>query len=321
MLNYHEMTMNEPKDSPQKRKQFAVTCTIMGSVLLYMLMTSGAFQAIDPIRGKFPGGSYIYKYTARDYASSGGLGRSIMEDLIEAQVAQKKEIIPQYKLEDQMHHIYLDNPSGKGGSRQRFMSGLVISKSKTAEAAEADDTTIDLLLSLNHEGTKQTEFSKDELHAMSAMQVFAKLPYETADLPAVEALVLQFPWTGGVSSMLVQSMKIIPRMHKIAAEQLNHGQTVVVSVCSKEEQMCTHYAPLVQVEDFLLGRPTTFEFNDGLPAETMVDWKGLQLTLEYGARRFQEWFGLKKKQKTKEQQEQQQEQQQQQQEEEAKAEL
>eukprot|EP00526_Cylindrotheca_closterium_P017774 CAMPEP_0113626094 /NCGR_PEP_ID=MMETSP0017_2-20120614/13488_1 /TAXON_ID=2856 /ORGANISM="Cylindrotheca closterium" /LENGTH=295 /DNA_ID=CAMNT_0000536249 /DNA_START=157 /DNA_END=1044 /DNA_ORIENTATION=+ /assembly_acc=CAM_ASM_000147 len=284
--------MGEAKDSPQKRKQFAVTCTIMGGVIVYMLMTSGAFQAVAPIQGKFPGGNYIYKYTARDYAASGGLGRAIMEDLINTQVAKKMDIIPQYKLEEQVHHLYLDNPSGKGGSRQRFMSGLLIPKSK-----KTDDKSIDLLMGLNDE-TKRTEFTKDELHALSAIEVFQLLPYETNELPAVDALVLQFPWTGGISSMLVQSMKIIPRMHKIAAETLNNnGQTIVLSACSKEEQMCTHYAPLVNVEDFLLGRPTTKDFNDDLGREDVVDWEGLTITLDYAKTRMMEWTGLKKKEK------------------------
>ncbi|CAJ1965333.1 unnamed protein product [Cylindrotheca closterium] len=289
MLNYHEMTMDEAKDSPQKKKQFAVTCTIMGGVIVYMLMTSGAFQSVNPIQGKFPGGNYVYKYTARDYAASGGLGRAIMEDLINTRLANKQEIIPQYKLEEQVHHLYLENPAGRGGPRQRFMSGLVIPKSKT------DDDTMALLMGLNDD-TKKSEFTKDEQHILSAIEIYNMLPYETAELPPVDALVLQFPWTGGISSILVQSMKVIPKMHKLAAAKLNDGdQTVVISACSKDEQMCTHYAPLENVEAFLLGRPTTKDFNDALGKEEVVDWAGMKLTLDYAATKWKEWTGLKKK--------------------------
>lgn len=266
------MTMHEPRDSPQKKKQFAVTCTIMAAVLAYALVTSGAFFPIEPIQGKFPGGSYVYKYTARDYASSSGLGRSITEELVDTQVAQQLERIPQYKLEELVHHIYLDDPSKSGGPRQRFMSGLLTN----------NDEFTSLLMGCNDE-TKRSEFTKDELHNLSAMQVFKKLPYESAQLPSVDSLVLQFPWTGGISSMLVQTMKIIPRMNKLAAEKMGNGaQIIVISMCSKEDQMCTHYAPLVDSEQFLLGRPTTQAFNEALGPEQVFDWYGMKLTLQYG---------------------------------------
>lgn len=341
-MNYHEMTMDEPKDSPQKKKQFAVTCTVIGGVFVYMLATSGALQAVEPIQGKFPGGNYVYKYAVRDYASSGGLGRGIMQDLINTQIKEKKEIVPQYKLEPHVHHLYLDNPNGKGGYRQRFMSGLLSPKSK-----QGNDETVELLMGLNDE-TKRSDFTKEELHTMTAQQVFGNLPYEVAELPAVNALVLQFPWTGGISSMLVQVLKvsfrrcrrrrrhvrfyrrriysrsnrsfvvllcqfdiwklthwchchfeqIIPKMHKLAAEKLDGQQTVVISACSKEEQMCTHYAPLVDVQDFLLGRPTTKDFNDALGKEDIIDWHGMGLTYKYGKKKVMQWTGLGKKQAT-----------------------
>lgn len=204
MMNYHEMTMDEPKDSPQKKMQFAVTCTIMASVLAYMLVTSGALLAVEPIQGKFPGGSYVYKFTARDYAASGGLGRQIMEELIKTQQEQKKEFIVQYKLEEQVHHLFLDDPTGKGGSRQRFASGLLIPKSK-----KETDETVEILMGLNDD-TKRTDYTKEELHSMGAIDVFVKLPYETTELPTSNALVLQFPWTGGISSIMVQTMKVRP---------------------------------------------------------------------------------------------------------------
>ena len=85
-------------------------------------------------------------------------------------------------------------------------------------------------------------------------------------------------------------------MHELAAAKLNDGgQTVVISACSKDEQMCTHYAPLEHVDHFLLGRPTTKDFNDALGEEQVVDWQGMQLTLDYAATKWKEWTGLKKK--------------------------
>lgn len=272
MLNYHEMTMTESRDSPHKRKQFAVTCTIMAAVLIYAIVTSGALLPVETVRGRFPGGSYAHKYTARDYASSGGLARSITRDLIDAQLAQEREMVPQYKLEGLMCNVFLDDPSKVGGTRQRFMSGMLTSNEEYKS----------LLMGLNDE-TKRSEFTKDELHEMSAAKVFRTLPYEVARLPPADSLVAQFPWTGGVSSMLVQTLKIIPKLHRLAAEKVEKGtQTVVISMCTKEDQMCTYYAPLVDAEKFLFGRPSTEAFNEALGPEETLNWHGIKLTLQYG---------------------------------------
>jgi hypothetical protein len=47
-LNYHELTMTEASDSPQKKMQFGVICAVMGAVIGYSLMTSGALVSINP---------------------------------------------------------------------------------------------------------------------------------------------------------------------------------------------------------------------------------------------------------------------------------
>ena len=87
-------------------------------------------------------------------------------------------------------------------------------------------------------------------------------------------------------------------MHNLAAEKLNGEQSIVLSVCSKEEQMCTHYAPLTNIDAFLLGRPTSKDFNDDLGKEQVLDWYGMQLTLQYGKEKFMGWMGMGKKTKT-----------------------
>ena len=68
-MNYHELTMNEPRDSPARRKQFLVICTVMGAMLAHAVMTSGAFNSMDIKEGVFPGGEFVYKYATR-YLSS-----------------------------------------------------------------------------------------------------------------------------------------------------------------------------------------------------------------------------------------------------------
>lgn len=62
--------------------------------------------------------------------------------------------------------------------------------------------------------------------------------------------------------------------------------------------MCTHYALLENVQEFMLGQPTSKEFNDALGAEDALDWQGMGLTLKHGKRKIMEWTGLSKKTET-----------------------
>lgn len=191
--------MTEPADSPQKRMQFGVICTIMGAVIGYGLLTSGALVGVNPEKGTFPGGHFVYKFTNRDYAASTGLGRSISQELINMQLELGQTTSRHYELEEDIYHIYLDDPSTSGGMRQRFMSGFLVAK--------GGDDKIKMLMGSNDD-TKRTEFTKDEYHDLSTKEIFGMLPYEKAHLPSVDALVLQFPYTGGIASMLVQTIKV-----------------------------------------------------------------------------------------------------------------
>lgn len=65
LLNYHEMTMNEPRDSPAKRKQFLVICTVIFGMFTHAVITAGALNSIEIKEGIFPGGFFIYKYATR----------------------------------------------------------------------------------------------------------------------------------------------------------------------------------------------------------------------------------------------------------------
>lgn len=66
-------------------------------------------------------------------------------------------------------------------------------------------------------------------------------------------------------------------MRKLAVEK---GETdnvpIVISMCSIKDEMCTHYAPLVQGKDFLCGRPDTEQHLGSLPKEYFLDWEGLK---------------------------------------------
>jgi hypothetical protein len=163
------------------------------------LMTSGALVSINPEKGTFPGGHYVYKCANRDYAASIGLGRSIGQELIDTELDLGQPTSRHYELEEDIYHIYLDNPSERGGMRQRFMSGFLVSK--------GGDNKIKMLMDKNDD-TKRSDFTRGEVYDLSAKEIFGLLPYETMELPSVDALVLQFPYTGGIASMMVQTVKV-----------------------------------------------------------------------------------------------------------------
>lgn len=201
LLNYHEMTMEQSKDDPAKKQQFMVICTVMVSVLAYSLMTSGAFVAIAPVAGVFPGGYFCYKFASLDYAASMGLGRLIQKDLLAEfpkDVEEAKKLEEKRLIEEMTYHLYLDDPTRMGGRRQRFMTGIM--------AGEAGIPKMNKLQAMNRGKTKKlTEAQKED---MSAQKYFETIPYEMVDLPSVDALVLQYPFTNGFVSALMFSYRV-----------------------------------------------------------------------------------------------------------------
>jgi hypothetical protein len=245
-LNYHELTMHEPRDSPERRKQFLVICSVMASVFVYSAMTSGLFQPVKPAvtQGVFPGGNFCYKYASRDYAASMGLGRSMTEDFVEetkkrikkevvvvedddsseecdnnstttTTAAKKKATLPgddvkRYsedkmltsKMEDHLYHLYLDDPYEVTGMHQRWMTGVLVPDSDKAEFCDpllAKNPTIERVAQKN----QHVPFEEKK-----AKEVFESTTYEIFDLPSVDSLVLQFPFTDGFVSALVFSYKV-----------------------------------------------------------------------------------------------------------------
>lgn len=192
LMNYHEMTMNESKDSPQKKLQFMVICTVISAVLAHTCMTSGVFNPMDIKTGVFPGGYFVFKQANRDYAASAALGQVIREDL-----GLNRE-----DGDDLIYHLFLDDPRKMGGRRQRWMSGLL-----------TNDQGADMmskLLANNEEIMKKplTEGDIDGPFELPAIEVFKRIPYDQADLQSVDSLVLNFPFTNGFVSSLIISYKV-----------------------------------------------------------------------------------------------------------------
>ena len=117
MLNYHELTITEPRGSPAKRKQFIVICCVMGFVLGNTLINAGAFNSVRISEGKFAGGEFVHKSLERDYVAFVGLARTVGSDAGVTEADQDGVI----------YSVLLDVDSSAGvpGGSERFMTGVL----------------------------------------------------------------------------------------------------------------------------------------------------------------------------------------------------
>jgi len=290
LMNYHELTMTEARDSPARRKQFLVICTVMAGVFLYSSFTSGVFNRVQIVEGTFTGGDFVYKTAKRDYAAAGSLEGQIASDLgLERRNSKEDEAA------DLLYTIFLDHPGQVGGGRnQRFASGLVARNS-------AQKAMKQQLIQRNDATEPPT---RAQVLDLPATDLWPRLRYKKHSLPTAKAAVVYFPFTNGFVSSLVQSYKIIPALRRYAKEyhsgkksSSSSAQAVVVlTTCSVHDQMCTHYAPLEQGEKFLLGQPAMEKYLESLPKKGLIDTELLKRKAKTGWKKL--GLGGKKKEAT-----------------------
>ena len=212
VLNYHELTMNEPRDSLARRQQYLVICSIMFSIFLYSLYISGILLKIEPVERSFSGGSFCYKFISRDYVASIGLGKRIRTDVYDgisaAAVTTNNEDKKEKRrlIEDRVYSVFLDNPEVIGGSFTRFLSGFLVAPDSSEKTKYCDP-----LFAMNSRIEKEALLHKNVLNAdKAASDLFQQTVYEHVNLPKVNSLAITFPFTGGFLSGLVLSYKVSP---------------------------------------------------------------------------------------------------------------
>lgn len=251
------MTMGESRDSPEKRKQFLLICTVMAAALIHSVIQADAFGAVAVEEVTFPGGELVYKETRRDYAASNSLEKSIAKDDLDMKAADYI---------DNIYSLYLDDPNKMGGRRQRFASGLLITKNE-------DKPKKELLLSKNEGKTPLTE---EDILELGAIELWPRLDYQARRLPTANAATVQFTSTGGFVSSIILSTKIIPALRKYAQEHAAEGSPVtIISTCSTIDNVCTHYAPLEKGTEFLLGHPETTMYLEALGPEEQISFSAI----------------------------------------------
>lgn len=251
MFNYHELTMNESRDSPARRKQFLVISVGGFSIFLWAMVCAGTLSPVVIQEGVFPGGGeYVYKPMTKDYASSMGLARAVCKDLD----------IHEHKWDGVVYALYLDDTKVVGPDN-RYMVGAFIPDNDGGSGAGRKET----LLALNENLPEPKENDGKFLHHKST-------PYEVGRFPSnVRSMVVHFPYTNGFISLLVHNFKVFPTILKRVKEETQEKGGItsypIVTTCSVDQQMCTHYAPLEKRDQFLMGRPDTATYMKEIRAQ------------------------------------------------------
>ncbi|CAB9499004.1 expressed unknown protein [Seminavis robusta] len=265
LMNYHELTMDESADSPNKRRQFRLICAVMAIAVTYMTLSSGALKPVVVEEGTFGGGDFRYKLIGRDYAASNSLLESIAGDLN----------VKERQYESVMHTIYVDDPMTVHGRRQRFAGGVLLTE-QTPQLLVARDGTVTsneeriaTMAALNKEMKVTTEQEQDD---MPAADLWPRLKYQRQQLPAVRAAKVKFTFTNGFVSSLVHSYKVFPAIREYAKTHGDPGIVpVVMTTCSIMDSYCIHYVPMENGESFRLGLEERFPS----AGEGLVNWKGV----------------------------------------------
>jgi hypothetical protein len=111
-------------------------------------------------------------------------------------------LIRRKDISNKIYHVYLDNPIQMGGTRQRYMTGVLTSdkdKETYCDPLYAKNSQIELTIQKNKDTPEREK---------STAEVFDEIKYEYVDLPSVDSLVVQFPFTDGFVSALVLSYKV-----------------------------------------------------------------------------------------------------------------
>lgn len=271
-LNYHELTMNEPRDSPARRKQFLVICVIGVGIFLNTLVNSGGFHTVVIEEGVVPDGQFVFKSWSMDYAGAMSKVRCAVDDVN----------MDPYRDEqgDLFYNLFLDEPAKTPSGATRFLVGGL---STTTHGS--GDTTNDDVFNVKEELIK---FRTNKQIVPRREEFCDDRDYEVGDVPiGVKAGVAQFPFTDGFVSALILTYKVIPAMIRHGKK---HGveNPVTFTTCSLSQYMCSHYVPLEQNQAFLFGRLNTDEYVKTL-AEIEAA-KRNQDAIDYAA----VWRGIKK---------------------------
>jgi hypothetical protein len=195
LMNYHELTMDEPANSKSRKLQFRVICIVMATCIVWSLISSGALRPVEVTEGVFPGGEFFYKITGRDYAAS----QSLIND------CSKHLEVRELDQGNVLYTLYLDDPVAVNGRRQRFAGGYLLNDQTVTRKQESNEERKRILMQINEQ---VKEASQVELEESSAFELWPKLKYSSVELPRVKAAVVEYTYSNGFVSALLHSYKV-----------------------------------------------------------------------------------------------------------------
>lgn len=265
--------MNEPRDSPARRKQFLVISAIMVVMSLHAALTAGMLATITIAPGQFPGGEFVYKFMTKDYAASTGTLRTVSSDLGITEdggssnliIAEEEEGFEKLDTADLLYSILLDDPSFIPGGNTRFASGVLLPKESNSNGGKMKKLLLeDANTLIAKEGKEIGTHSKD-------------VKYEVGKLPKVNAAVAQHPFTAGAFSAILQSYKIVPKFKQYAKDHGESGKSpIIIATCSAKQKMCTYYMPLAKRDAFYMGKPTMEQYASTFDNASMLERIGIE---------------------------------------------
>ena len=208
MLDYHQMTMGQPRDTPQQRKQYLVICLIMAGYGFHSAINAGLFASLDIKRGMFPGGEFAYKSMTKDYVASGGTLRTVAHDL---GMTLHEEDEPGGDgggggggggEEDLLYAVFFDDERLVPGGKTRYAGGALLSSSNNRAKVDGRKAAKRRLLVDANE--RIATLVPEEGGTIMSRNVL----YEVGNLPKVEAAMAYHPYSGGAWSAMLQSYKV-----------------------------------------------------------------------------------------------------------------
>jgi hypothetical protein len=272
-VSYHELQATSNGGQPRgsrhsaaERKQFLVVCVVGFGLLSNAFLNAGLFESVRPKENViFPGGEFVYKLAKnKDYASTGGFWRQIANDLRSDEADSSTD---EMSSDNDLYSVYVDNLSSGYG---RFFTG-VLTRNKPGLKKR--------LLNMNMKSANQTADNSSN---------FQRLPYEVGTLPKTQAISATFPFTDGFVSALLHNYKVFPSLERYAKEKYPNGKLVIITTCNRKVKICTHYVPVKEGEEFLMGHPRTEDWVQ----EDIVD---LSLNPEKIVKSLKKLAGLKNK--------------------------
>ena len=155
--------------------------------MFYTTVSAGLLAPLSFTTTTFSGGEFVYKLMTNDYVAVSGAVSTIARDLGFDVMDQQGYETPR-DTTDLIYTVFFDDSSKLPGGTTRFASGALIKGDKNAKSR---------LLEMNKSIPEVNEgkLSKDTR-------------YEVGNLPKVEAISLDHPFTGGAWSSLFMRYKV-----------------------------------------------------------------------------------------------------------------